>query len=200
MLILLATENQHKAEEIRAIIEETGDLETEIQSLTDYPHLKLPPETGSTYRENALEKARFIARETGLWVIGDDSGLEVAALEGAPGLYSARYAGMAVNYEDNNAKLLAALKDIPEKKRNARFICTVAVVSPQGVEKVLEGICEGSITATQAGRKGFGYDPLFFLPTQGKTFAELSSSEKNRLSHRGLAIRSAIRCIKNGMN
>lgn len=197
MLILLATENQHKAEEIRTIIKETGDLETELRTLADYPHLKLPPETGRTYRENALEKARYAAGKTGLWTMGDDSGLEVTILDGAPGLYSARYAGLAVSYEDNNTKLLTALKNVPEEKRTARFICTLALVSPQGSEQVFEGDCEGRITATQSGREGFGYDPIFFLPAHGKTFAELPAREKNLMSHRGQAIRAMLTHIKN---
>jgi len=197
MLILLATENEHKSEEVRAIIKETGDLETELQTLADYPHLKLPPETGSSYRENALEKAHYAARETGLWALGDDSGLEVTALDGAPGLYSARYAGLLVSYKDNNAKLIAALKNVPEEKRTARFICTVALVSPKGGAHVFEHKCEGRITATQSGQEGFGYDPIFFLPDYGKTFAELSASEKNRVSHRGQAIRATMIYIKN---
>ncbi len=197
MLILLATENEHKACEIRSIIKETGDIETELQTLSDYPHLKLPPETGRSYRENALEKARYAARETGHWSMGDDSGLEVVALDGAPGLYSARYAGLSVSDEDNNGKLLAALKDVPEEKRSARFICTVALVSPQGRAEVFEGFCEGRMTLTQSGEEGFGYDSIFFLPAYRKTFAELSASEKNQISHRGQAIRAAMTHMKN---
>ncbi len=197
MFILLASENKHKADEIRSIIKEARDLETEILCLADYPRLKLPPETGSSYRENAIEKACYVASETGHWAMGDDSGLEVAALGGAPGLYSARYAGMAHSDEDNNAKLLAALKDVPEEKRNARFICTLALVSPQGAVSVFEDTFEGRITDTQSGKAGFGYDPVFFLPTYGKTFAELSASEKNKLSHRGQAIRAAMAYLKN---
>ncbi len=196
MRLLLATENEHKAEEIHTIIQAVRDFEPEIQTLSHYPHLKLPPETGSTYRENALEKARYVAGKTGHWVIGDDSGLEVAALDGAPGLYSARYAGLSVSYEDNNAKLLVALKGVPEEQRNARFICTVALVSPEGHFEVFEGVCTGRITATHSGKAGFGYDPIFFLPERGKTFAELSAQEKNQVSHRGQAIRAAMVALK----
>jgi len=188
--LVLATENRDKAEEVRSILNSVLDLD--IQTLADYPQLKLPPETGKNYRENAIEKALTIFKATGHWALGDDSGLEVDALEGAPGLFSARFAGVNAGYADNRAKLLLALKGLSEEKRGARFVCTVAVVDPEGTVTVKEGICEGMITASESGHSGFGYDPIFFIPQLGKTFAELSADEKNRLSHRGQAIQKIV--------
>ncbi len=167
-----------------------------VETLAAYPGLKLPPEIGSTYSENAAEKARFVAKKTGHWAMGDDSGLEVRALDGAPGLLSARYAGNNVSYEDNLNKLLDAMKDVPKGKRQARFICTVAIASPQGEVDLVEGICEGEITTSKSGKAGFGYDPIFFYPPAGTTFAELSPWEKRRVSHRGRALKAAIAVLK----
>ena len=122
--------------------------------------------------------------------------MEVDALGGAPGLYSARFAGEGVTYADNRKKLLDAMGDRPDPQRTARFICTIAVASPEGKVDVVEGRCEGRITRMELGVGGFGYDPIFFLPTYNKTFAELSSEEKNRISHRGRAVRAAIPLLK----
>jgi len=192
--LVLATENPHKAEEIRSILGELPDID--LLTLSDFPHLKLPPETGTSYRENAVLKAQFVAKETGHWAMGDDSGLEVVALDGAPGLYSARYAGEGVTYADNRKKLLENLEDFPDAKRGARFVCTVAVADPRGRVDFVAGHCEGRITHSEVGRGGFGYDPVFFIPACGKTFSELSLDEKNKISHRGQAIRAAIRSLQ----
>lgn len=194
MRLVLATENPHKAEEIRSIL--GAYCKFDLLTLSDFPHLKLPPETGKSYRENAVLKARFIAKETGHWAMGDDTGLEVDALGGAPGLYSARYAGETVTYADNRKKLLKALADSPEEKRGARFICTIAIAEPGGSVDVVTGSCEGRITHFETGRSGFGYDPVFFVPTYGKTFSELSPDEKNKISHRGRAVRAAIQVLQ----
>lgn len=194
MQLILATENPHKAEEIRSILGEGCKLD--LLTLSDFPHLKLPPETGTSYRENAVLKARFVAKETGHWAMGDDTGLEVAALGGAPGLYSARYAGEEVTYADNRKKLLEELEDLPDTKRGARFICTVAVSDPEGSVDVVAGRCEGRITRSEAGHGGFGYDPVFFIPAYGKTFSELSPDEKNKISHRGQAVRAAMQILQ----
>ena len=188
--IVLATENRHKGEEIRSILRGGADLL--VRTLADYPGVTLPPETGATYRENAAGKAAFVARATGEWAMGDDSGLEVDALNGAPGLYSARFAGEGVSYADNRRKLLESLSDLPDEKRTARFVCTVALAGPAGSLDVVEGICRGRIAQAESGDGGFGYDPIFFLPEHGKTFAELSPIEKNRISHRGQAVRAAL--------
>jgi len=168
----------------------------DLRTLSDFPHLSLPPETGTNYRENAVLKAKFVAKETGHWAMGDDSGLEVAALDGRPGLYSARYAGEGVTYADNRKKLLEDLEDFPDEKRGARFVCTVALADPEGRVDVVAGHCEGRITHSEVGRGGFGYDPVFFIPASGKTFSELSLDEKNKISHRGEAIRAAIRGLQ----
>lgn len=194
MKLVLATENPHKAEEISAILGEVSNIG--LLTLSDFPPLKLPPETGKSYRENAALKAQFVAKETGHWAMGDDSGLEVDALGGGPGLYSARYAGEGATYADKRKKLLDNLEEIPDPKRGARFVCTVAVSDPEGRIDVVAGYCEGRITQSEAGCGGFGYDPIFFIPVCGKTFSELSPDEKNKISHRGHAIRAGMRSLQ----
>lgn len=194
MVLVIATENKHKGEEIASILRE--EMKIDVRTLADFPGVKLPPETGLTYRENAVQKALAAANATGHWSMGDDSGLEVEALGGAPGLYSARFAGEGVTYAENRKKLLDLLGDLPDDQRRARFICTIAVVNPDGKVEVVEGRCEGRITRHDVGSGGFGYDPIFFLPTHNKTFAELSPEEKNRISHRGQAVRAAIPILK----
>jgi XTP/dITP diphosphohydrolase len=192
--LVLATENKDKAKEISALLSER--LSVEVLTLTDFPRVKLPPEEGKTYRENAATKALTVARATGLVALGDDTGLEVEALSGAPGLYSARYAGEGATYADNRKKLLDALSGLPPEKRGARFHCTVAIAWPDGRVEVVEGVCPGRIAEREAGDGGFGYDPIFFVPECGKTFAALTPDEKNRVSHRGRAIRAAAEILK----
>jgi XTP/dITP diphosphohydrolase len=197
VVLVLATENRHKAEEIRSILK--GGIQLELRTLADFPGVKLPPETGATYRENAVQKARAAADATGHWAMGDDSGLEVAALGGAPGLYSARFAGEGVTYADNRKKLLDALGDLPDEKRGAAFVCTIAISSPKGEIDVVKGVCEGSITRSEAGGGGFGYDPIFFIPAYRKTFAELPAAEKNKISHRARAVGAAMEILRKKM-
>lgn len=197
MVLVLATENRHKAEEIRAILR--GGIQLELRTLADYPGVKLPPETGKTYRENAIQKALAVVKATGQWAMGDDSGLEVEALGGAPGLYSARYAGEGVTYADNRKKLLDALGDLPDAKRKAAFTCTIAIAGPKGELDVVEGVCEGRITRAEAGGGGFGYDPIFFVPAYKKTFAELPAAEKNKISHRARAVGAAMEILREKM-
>ncbi len=192
---MLATENRHKGEEISAILRE--GVRAEIRTLADFPKVKLPPETGLTYQENAARKAEFVAKATGHWALGDDTGLEVLALGGAPGLYSARFAGDGASFADNRSKLLDLLKEAPDEKRGARFVCVVAIARPNGWVDVVEGRCDGMIARTAAGSGGFGYDPIFFIPVYDKTFAELSPAEKNKISHRGCAVRAAMEILKN---
>jgi len=194
VVLVIATENKHKGEEIASILRE--EMKIDVRTLADFPGVKLPPKPGLTYRENAVQKALAAANATGHWSMGDDSGLEVEALGGAPGLYSARFAGEGVTYAENRKKLLDLLGDLPDDQRRARFICTIAVVNPDGKVEVVEGRCEGRITRHDVGSGGFGYDPIFFLPTHNKTFAELSPEEKNRISHRGQAVRAAIPILK----
>ncbi|MDC4224418.1 MAG: non-canonical purine NTP pyrophosphatase [Candidatus Manganitrophus sp.] len=152
MVLVIATENKHKGEELASILRQ--EMEIDVRTLADFPGVKLPPETGSTYRENAVQKALAAAKATGHWALGDDSGLEVDALGGAPGLYSARFAGEGVTYADNRKKVLDALGDRPDDQRTARFLCTIAIVSPDGKVEVVEGRCEGRITRRDVGGRG----------------------------------------------
>jgi XTP/dITP diphosphohydrolase len=194
MILVLATENKDKGKEVASIMKAVAGLD--LCLLSDYPGIILPPENGRTYSENAITKARYVAMSTGHWAIGDDSGLEIDALNGAPGLYSARFAGEKATYADNRKKVLDLLDDIPDEQRSARFICTVGMVSPTGDwEGVVEERCEGRIARSESGEGGFGYDPVFYLPQYGKTFSECSFEEKNQVSHRGKAIRAAMKVI-----
>ena len=148
-------------------------------------------EDGVTFAENALAKARQAAWATGLPAIADDSGLEVDALDGAPGVYSARYAGPGADDDSNNAKLLDALRGVPPARRTARFRCVAVFVDPtRGLELTCDGACEGEVLEAPRGQEGFGYDPLFLVPTAGRTMAELPLEQKNRLSHRSAAFRA----------
>lgn len=183
--ILLATANRGKIKEIKHILE---GLDIEIVTLDDYPGLRLPPEDGSTFRENALVKARAAASETGVAALADDSGLEVDFLGGLPGIRSARYAGDGASDRDNWLKLLKELEGVGREKRRARFRCAVALVWPDGAEEVFEGSFEGVISEEPKGTHGFGYDPVFFIPAMGKTAAELTPDEKNSVSHRAKAL------------
>ena len=182
--IVVATGNAHKLVEIEAILGAAmpGVRFVSIKQLGDYED---PEETGTTFAENALIKARAAAAETGFAAVADDSGLVVDALNGEPGVYSARYAGVHGDDAANNAKLLRNLADIPVAERTARFMSVVALVRPDGTELTGTGACEGTIGFEGRGCNGFGYDPLF-LPedTPGKTMAELAPEEKNAISHR----------------
>ncbi|MBW7957621.1 MAG: XTP/dITP diphosphatase [Deltaproteobacteria bacterium] len=187
MKLVIATRNRGKAAEIAGLLEGTG---VEVVTLNEYPSLVLPPETGDSFRENALIKARFVAEATGLPALSDDSGLEVDALSGAPGVFSARYAGEGATDADNYVKLLAALEGVPEGKRTARFRCAAAFVEPGKGEEVFEGEFEGEISTEPRGSGGFGYDPVFVVPGRGLTVAELPPGEKDRISHRAKALRA----------
>jgi len=184
--LLLATKNRGKIKEIIRLLK---GQRVEVLTLDDFPGISLPKEDRSTFKGNALKKARFVAGETGLAAISDDSGLCVDALGGRPGVLSARYAGDNATDEENLAKLLLEMKDVPEGKRTASFVCVIALVLPSGKEKTFEGRLEGVIAAKPKGRGGFGYDPVFFLPGKNKTLAELKPEEKNLLSHRGAALK-----------
>jgi XTP/dITP diphosphohydrolase len=185
MKIVLATKNRSKVEEIRYI---TRELPLEILTLQDFPAILLPPEDGSTFKDNALKKARFVAGETGLTALADDSGLEVNELDGRPGIRSSRYAGAHATDGENIAKLLKELEEVPITRRTARFVSAIALVEPSGKETVFEGVLEGLIGFFPKGARGFGYDPIFIVPELGKTTAELKPEEKNRISHRGRAL------------
>jgi XTP/dITP diphosphohydrolase len=186
--ILIASRNAGKIEEYRQLL---SDLPLAIVSLIDhnFSDLSEVEETGQTFRENALIKARAAAAAAGVMALADDSGLEVDYLQGAPGVYSSRFAGPGKDDRANNNKLLEALEGVPLHQRGGRFRCVIALVTLQGREFLSEGICEGRIAFQPKGTKGFGYDPLFLIPSLGKTFAELGSDVKNRISHRAQAIR-----------
>ncbi len=199
MILVLATENKDKGREIASIIHEQIHVKDnlKIQLLSDYPNITLPPETGNTYLQNATVKATYVAKKVGQWALGDDSGFEIFALDGAPGLYSSRFAGEGVTYADNRKKVLSLLIDVSEEKRLARFVCTVVLASPDGQVESFVGVCEGKIACskTSDGNTGFGYDPIFYPAQYDKTFAECSSLEKNKISHRGHAVRAAIEML-----
>jgi len=182
--LVLATANPDKAQEMAALL---AGLPFTLRSRADFPGLPQFPETADTFRGNAVLKAEAVRDATGCAALGDDSGLCVDALDGAPGVRSARYAGPGCTYADNNRKLLDALKDVPEEARTARFVCWVAVARPGAETVAFEGLCEGRITRGPKGTGGFGYDPLFLVPGIARTFAELSPGEKDRISHRALA-------------
>ena len=192
-VLVLATLNLAKARELIALL---GDVPFDLRVLADYPSAVAPEETETTYRGNALLKARAAARLTGACSLGDDSGLEVDALGGGPGLRSARYGGPGLDDAGRCALLLDALADIPDERRTARFRCVIAIVDPEGRESVVEGVTEGTIVSAPHGRSGFGYDPLFYYPPLGRTFAELSDTEKSDVSHRGRAAAAARRLLR----
>jgi XTP/dITP diphosphohydrolase len=195
--LVLATRNHGKAREMRALLRHLLRLPPEIAiaSLRDYPALAPIEETGATFQDNAQLKALAVANFTGCIAIGDDSGLVVDALDGAPGVHSARYAGPHARDEENNRKLLEALRAVPADRRGAHFICVVVVALPGNVLGSFEGVCHGMIGFEPRGANGFGYDPLFIKTDYGKTFAELSHTVKNRISHRTLAFEKAATVI-----
>lgn len=162
----------------------------DIMTLDRFPEIPALVEDGQTLAENALKKARTVCDYTQLFCLADDTGLEVDYLGGAPGVYSSRFAGPDATYDDNVEKLLQRLEGVPREQRTARFRCVVALVSPT-VEQVVEGVCEGIIGEERRGQGGFGYDPVFFVPELGQTFAEMPLALKNEISHRGRALKKA---------
>jgi XTP/dITP diphosphohydrolase len=181
--IVLATRNRKKVEEISRIFKGISFL-----TLDDFPSCPEVEEDADTFEGNAVKKALTIARYTGRAALADDSGLEVYALNNAPGVLSARYAGPGADDITNNEKLLAAMKRLPEEKRGGRFVCCVALAMPDGTVRTFTGFSEGTIGKQLRGRSGFGYDPLFFPKGYSKTFAEMSPEEKDLLSHRQMAL------------
>ena len=186
MKLIVATRNKHKLEEIHAIL---SGLAVELHSALDFPEIPDVVEDGDTFEANAIKKAVTLARATGCWALGDDSGLEVEALGNAPGVYSARYAGEPVSYAANNEKLLRELAG--KSDRRARFRCVMALSDPQGRAETVEGRCEGHIIEALRGVAGFGYDPLFVPDSFTQTFAEMPADQKNAISHRGRALAQA---------
>ena len=188
--LVLATRNQGKIREFRRILDAISNGAINLVGLEEFAHTTEVEETGSTFKENALLKARSICAETGLPAIADDSGLCVDALDGAPGIYSARYAGVHGDDLGNNAKLLRELANVPEDKRSAHFTCAAALVLPDGREHVTEEIFEGSILFAPIGDQGFGYDPLFRPDGLAISSAQMSAEEKDSISHRGKSLRA----------
>jgi len=195
MRLILATHNRHKIKEIADVIKHP---KIEIFSLLDYD-VKLPPETGTTFVENARIKAQTVYRKLKsqpAFILADDSGLIVDALGGRPGVYSSRYSGEPVDYERNNRKLLSELSGVAREKRTAHFVCLMVLIDPSGKEYEIEGKVDGLIAEKEsAGEGGFGYDPVFYIPERGRTVAEISLAEKNRISHRGRAAKKTLEIL-----
>ncbi|MBU4483914.1 XTP/dITP diphosphatase [bacterium] len=186
MKLIIATHNKHKVKELCEML---CDLDIAVTSLDDYPNIGEIIENGKTFEENAKIKVREISKHVkDQWILADDSGLCVDALNGEPGIYSARFAGMPISAEANNLKLLEVMRNIPDYKRSAHFVCVLVLIAPDSREWAVEGKCEGQIAQAPKGDGGFGYDPLFFIPEKKCTMAELSSEEKNKISHRGIAL------------
>lgn len=191
--LLLATTNVHKLEEFRTIF---AEIPFRLLSPRDL-HLDMDvEETGTTFAENAELKAIAYARASGLLSLADDSGLEIDALDGAPGVYSARFAGKAASYEERFRILLERLQGLPAERRTARFRCAITVAEPSGYYQTVEGTIEGMIADAPRGENGFGYDPIFLVPELGKTTAELPAELKNSISHRGRAAQKALTLLK----
>ncbi len=193
MALLVATRNAGKLKEIRRLL---GDLGIEVKGMDAFPDLPEVEEDGDTFAANAIKKAETVAALTGLMTLADDSGLEVAALDGQPGVRSARYAGEQATDADNNRKLIAALDGVPAERRQGAFRCAMALVRPGEETKVFDGRVEGILLDAPRGDGGFGYDPLFLVREYGKTMAELPLEVKNRISHRGQALRQVVEFLR----
>jgi non-canonical purine NTP pyrophosphatase (RdgB/HAM1 family) len=185
--LIVASRNKGKVGEIKELL---ANLPFKITSLLDYPHIPEIIEDGKTYRANALKKAREVAQATGKMAMSDDSGIEVKALGNAPGIYSARFAGEGASEKARNKKLFAMLKNVPMSKRQARYRCVIAWVNAKGQELgVVQGTCSGYVTTKNIGQNGFGFDSLFLLKRYNKTFGQLPSSLKAKISHRARALK-----------
>ncbi|AIE60950.1 XTP/dITP diphosphatase [Bacillus methanolicus] len=184
--VIIATKNRGKAKEFESMFKSKG---FQVKTLLDYPEIGEIEETGSTFEENAVLKAETVSKQLGKMVIADDSGLIVDALDGRPGIYSARYAGEEKNDEANMDKVLKELEGVRDNERTARFYCSLAVAFPNQPTLLFSGTCEGLILKERRGTNGFGYDPIFYVVEKGKAMAELSPEEKNLISHRANALR-----------
>jgi XTP/dITP diphosphohydrolase len=187
--VVLATRNNHKVAELRRILAD-ADVQVELLGTDEFPDLPDVPETGSTFAANALLKARDVAQRTGLVAIADDSGLCVDALNGMPGIFSARWAGTHGNDLANLELVLAQLRDVPANKRTAAFHCAAAIATPEGEERVVEGVLDGVLIDAPRGGNGFGYDPIFVPLGYQQTTAEMTAVQKDAISHRGIAFRA----------
>ncbi len=188
LTIVLATRNPGKVRELAALL---ADLPIQVKSLLDFPEVGPLPEEGDTYAANAVSKALAVARATGQVVLADDSGLEVDALEGAPGVHSSRWLGEQATDADRNAAVLARLRDVPPERRTARFRAVVVIAFPDLTVRTFEGVVGGHIADHPAGERGFGYDPIFLVPEHGRTMAELGPEIKDKISHRARAVQAA---------
>jgi len=195
MRLLIATSNPGKYREIK---EGLAPLGWRLFSLLDYP-FKMPPEEGATFEDNAVLKAAFVAKHSGMPTLADDSGLEVAVLGGEPGVYSARYGNKKTDVE-RNVYLLERLKGLPASERKAKFVAVVVIAYPDGYMELYRGETEGEILEAPRGEWGFGYDPLFYVPKMGKTFAEMSLEHKAAFSHRGKALKALLEAHQHGQN
>jgi XTP/dITP diphosphohydrolase len=184
-MLNVATGNPDKVQEFQNVL---GDVE--LRSLKDFPELAEPVEDGDSLEENALIKARALFNHCGELSIADDTGLMVDALNGEPGVFSARWAGEDCSYSDNVQKMIREIADVPKDKRQARFETVIAIVGPDGLEALIKGVCRGVILDEARGQGGFGYDPVFYVAEFDKTFAEMTMDEKSQVSHRGKAVRA----------
>ena len=195
MKLVLATHNKDKCAEMAAIL---GKFPIDLLTLEEFPEIGEIIEDGNSLQENALIKARAVFKQTHFPSWGDDTGLEVGALDGEPGIYSARYAGESCSYSDNVTKLMKNMLSVPEKDRTARFKTAMAFVC-ENMELVSEGVVEGLISITPKGVGGFGYDPVFYVPEKGKTYSEMNIKEKNQVSQRGKAINNMIILLQSSL-
>jgi XTP/dITP diphosphohydrolase len=194
--LVIATANQGKLKEIKLLVNNSFKNSIEVLSLNNYPDLPDIIEDGKTFKENAVKKAKIVATATGCVALADDSGLEVDYLKGAPGVHSARFAGKTQNDQANIEKLLRLMEGVPMERRTARFRCVIAIATPKEQLFTAEGTCYGFISLMPRGKKGFGYDPVFYVPRYNKTFAELDLEVKNKISHRARALAKAIDILK----
>ncbi|MEE8404280.1 MAG: XTP/dITP diphosphatase [candidate division Zixibacteria bacterium] len=197
MNLVLATNNDDKIKEIKYLLE---DLPVTIFSHNDFLEFPDVEETGQTLKENAILKAKTIAEYCDMPALADDTGLEVEALDGAPGIFSSRYAGSNASYADNVNKLIDEMSKVPKEKRTASFRCVIAIDWNDGNIETVEGVCQGFICEDVQGTKGFGYDPVFYYPPKNKRFSEMTIEEKNMVSHRGLALQNMVGLIMERVN
>ncbi len=191
MKLVLATHNRDKVKEITALLKDTS---FEVLTLDDFPDIHEIEEDGETLEQNAYKKAKTVFDKTGLLSLADDTGLEVDALDGRPGVYSSRFSGENASYDDNVNKLLDMMEQVPDEKRSAQFRCIISIVG-HDIKKFAEGVCPGKITRDKRGDRGFGYDPVFYVHEYDKTLAEMDLELKNEISHRGLALKKAIQIL-----
>jgi XTP/dITP diphosphohydrolase len=189
--LVLATHNRDKVREIKALLQNTS---FEVLTLDDFLDIREIEEDGETLEQNAYKKAKTVFDKTGLLTLADDTGLEVDALNGRPGVYSSRFSGENATYEDNVNKLLELMEDVPDPGRDAQFRCVISIVG-QDINELVEGICPGKIIRDKRGDRGFGYDPVFYVPQYQKTLAEMDLELKNIISHRGIALKKAIQIL-----